>query len=76
MESCDPQSGHGQSRRGFLGLAGLLGVGVTAAPAVLAKGASSAVDSKARSGAIVPAHNLLFGTASAWRPVSLVVTHP
>jgi hypothetical protein len=75
MESCDPQSGHGQSRRGFLGLAGLLGVGVAAAPAALAQGTGTAAG-RARSGAVIPAHNLLFGTASAWRPVSLVVTHP
>jgi hypothetical protein len=80
MGSYDPEPGRGQSRRGFLGAAGLLGVGAAAMRGRLAPGDKSvretarteATASSSR-GVLVTAQNLTFGTSEPWRPVWLFV---
>jgi hypothetical protein len=82
MGSYDPEPGRGQSRRGFLGAAGLIGVGAAAMRGRLLPGDKSATDrdgaealTNSSRGALVTAQHLTFGTSEPWRPVSIFVNH-
>jgi hypothetical protein len=82
MGSHDPDPGRGQSRRGFLGAAGLIGVGAAAMRGRLLPGDRSASDRagaqglpNSSRGTLVTVQNLTFGTSEPWRPVSIFVNH-
>jgi hypothetical protein len=82
MGSYHPDAGRQQSRRGFLGTAGLFGAGAAATCGRLLRGDTSSRDrdgieapASSSRGVLVPVQHLTFGTGQPWRPVSLVVNH-
>jgi hypothetical protein len=82
MGSYHPEPGWRQSRRGFLGTAGLFGVGIAAIRGRVLRFDNTAEDrgstdapASSNYGVIVAAQNLTFETGRSWRPVSLVVHH-
>jgi hypothetical protein len=82
MGSYHSEAGRQQSRRGFLGAAGLFGVGAAAMHGRLLRGDNSSTDrdgieapTSSSRGVLVPVQHLTFGTGQPWRPVSLVVNH-